>query len=125
MRAAGIRCRADQARLTAQLSQAPVGQSRDLAAIAEATEAIGSRSASRRIATICSSVNLLLRIFPSGSEGSVSSSLRSKNPWGGSIPFDVLAIDSGASWLRGSCVLLLEMSGRGAWLRFQVTNGCI
>ncbi len=38
-----------------------------------ATEAIGSRSASRRIATICSSVNLDLRICPSVPAGSLSS----------------------------------------------------
>src|SRR5436190_12846974 len=41
-----------------------------------ATAAIGSRSASRRIATTCSSVNLDLRMLPSESEGSLSS-----NPW--------------------------------------------
>src|ERR1700704_5625440 len=38
-----------------------------------ATIGIGSRSASRRITTICSSVNLDLRMLPSESEGSLSS----------------------------------------------------
>src|ERR1700687_1880944 len=38
-----------------------------------ATIGIGSRSASRRIITICSSENLDLRMLPSESEGSLSS----------------------------------------------------
>src|SRR5262249_40016348 len=42
-----------------------------------------SRSASRRIATICSSVNRDLRMLPSESEGSLSTNLWSENPGAG------------------------------------------
>src|SRR5262249_6703957 len=49
------------------------------------TTAIGSRSASRRIATICSSVNLVLRMLPSIKEGSLSTNPWSENPGAGQL----------------------------------------
>src|SRR4249919_1312653 len=48
-----------------------------------ATAATGSRSASRMIATICSSVNRPFRIAPSESGASLSTNRRSENPGAG------------------------------------------
>ena len=50
-------------------------------------QALVAEFASRRIATICSSVNLDLRIDPSDSEGSLSSISWSENPEAGQRPY--------------------------------------
>jgi hypothetical protein len=47
-----------------------------------ATTAIGSRSARRRIARTCSSVNFDLRMLPSDSEGSLSTNRMARKLWG-------------------------------------------
>jgi len=64
-----------------------------------ATAAIGSRSASRRIATICSSVNLDLRMLSSDSEGSLSSNRWSENPGAGQ-PYGLLTRSAAACLLH-------------------------